>query len=296
MSKIKEGLVSIIIPCYNASAYIAETLSSIANQTYPQYEIIIVDDGSTDKSKEIILKSDNLKIKYCHKENEGVSIARNYGLKKAKGEFILFLDADDLLSPNFLKDRILSLSNSEAVGCASNVILIDKDGESLVRKPFLAGSKSIQILEFHTDIITCPSSYVFKSSFLKKGKILFNEKLQSSADKYFLLEVLKSGSIQIINSSPMYYRILADSMSHNISIKLVKDQISYYTEIKQLFKNDKPLSRSFYARLCYTIAASSFYSKEYYLSAKYLLKSFILSPKNILLKRTLILIKNLPYK
>jgi len=283
MSKIKKELVSIIIPCYNASAYIAETLSSIANQTYPQYEIIIVDDGSTDNSTNLTPNINDSRIHYFYKENEGVSIARNYGLKKAKGEFILFLDADDLLSPNFLKDRILSLSNSEAVGCASTVVLIDKDGEELERTTtYKAVHKSVQILDFHTDIITCPSSYVFKSSFLKQENILFNEKLQSSADKYFLLEVLKSGSIQIINSSPMYYRVLADSMSHHITTKLVKDQISYYTEIKRLFKNDTPLSRSFYARLCYTIAASSFYSKEYYLFVKYVLKSFILSPKKMI--------------
>lgn len=282
MPKIKEGLVSIIIPCYNASEYIAKTLSSVVNQTHLEYEIIIVDDGSTDNSKEIILKSDSLKTKYFFKENEGVSKARNYGFTKSNGEFVLFLDADDLLNPNFLKDRILSLTNSEAIGCASNAVLIDEDGEVLENKPFIAASKTIQILEFRKDIITCPSSYVFKSSFLKKEKILFNENLHSSADKYFLLEILKSGSIQTINSSPIYYRVLADSMSHNITTKLVKDQILYSEEIKRLFKNDKPLSRSFYARLYYTIAASSFYSKEYYLFTKYLLKSFILSPKKMI--------------
>jgi len=276
-------MVSIIIPCYNAEGYIQATINSVLVQSHDSFELILIDDGSTDNSRNLINNINDSRIHYFYKENEGVSIARNYGLKKAKGEFILFLDADDLLSPNFLKDRILSLSNSEAVGCASAVVLIDKDGEELKKTTkYTAVNKSIQILDFHTDIITCPSSYVFKSSFLKQEKILFNEKLQSSADKYFLLEILKSGSIQIINSSPMCYRVLTDSMSHHITTKLVRDQISYYAEIKQLFKNNKPLRRSFYARLCYTIAASSFYSKEYYLFAKYLLKSFILSPKKMI--------------
>ena len=85
MPKIKDGLVSIIIPCYNASEYIAKTLSSVAKQTHLEYEVIIVDDGSTDNSKEIILKSDSLKTKYFFKENEGVSKARNYGLTKTNG-------------------------------------------------------------------------------------------------------------------------------------------------------------------------------------------------------------------
>ena len=131
MPKIKDGLVSIIIPCYNASEYIAKTLSSVAKQTHLEYEVIIVDDGSTDNSKEIILKSDSLKTKYFFKENEGVSKARNYGLTKTNGEFILFLDADDLLNPNFLKDRISSLTNSDAIACASQVILIDKECKEL---------------------------------------------------------------------------------------------------------------------------------------------------------------------
>jgi len=98
------SLVSIIVPCYNQEKYIAETLDSILKQTYTNWECIIVDDGSTDSSKEVIceiIKNDS-RFKIVEKKNEGVAIARNIGINAAKGEYILPLDADDIISKEYL--------------------------------------------------------------------------------------------------------------------------------------------------------------------------------------------------
>lgn len=108
-NEILGPLVSVITPVYNAEAFIGETLDSIINQTHSNFEILCVDDLSTDKSKEIIeeyMKRDS-RVKYFRlKEKGGASVARNLGLAEAKGEFIAFLDADDTWYPNKLTSQI----------------------------------------------------------------------------------------------------------------------------------------------------------------------------------------------
>jgi glycosyltransferase involved in cell wall biosynthesis len=209
------NLVSIIIPCYNASSYIKETIGCVLFQTHQNFEILLINDGSTDESSEVIKTIKDDRIHLVEQENQGVSFSRNKGIAMSKGEFIVFLDSDDILHPNFLERRISTLSKSAAIACASNVVLVDEKGNKIEEnKKHFAANKPSQILEFNDGIITCPSSYLFKTDFLKKYKITFNKNLQSSADKYFLLEVLKYGDITIIDSSPMYYKsILGDVFS-----------------------------------------------------------------------------------
>jgi glycosyltransferase involved in cell wall biosynthesis len=104
------SLVSIIIPVYNSEKHLQETILSAIAQTWPNKEIIIIDDGSTDNSLQIAKSFKNDIIKVFTQENKGASAARNKGLKEAKGEFIQFLDADDTLSSNKISDQIKLLS------------------------------------------------------------------------------------------------------------------------------------------------------------------------------------------
>lgn len=109
-------LVSIIVPCYNQAQYLDESLQSIYNQTYTYWECIIVDDGSPDNTKEIARKweAKDSRFIYLYKENGGVSSARNLGIKNAKHEFILTLDADDKYESTFLEKALnLFLANDE---------------------------------------------------------------------------------------------------------------------------------------------------------------------------------------
>ncbi len=103
-------LFSIIIPLYNKEKYIANTLNSVLNQTYSGFEIIIVNDGSTDNSLKIVEGFTDPRIKVYSKKNEGVSAARNYGISKALNKYISFLDADDIWEPDFLTE-IVNLIN-----------------------------------------------------------------------------------------------------------------------------------------------------------------------------------------
>jgi glycosyltransferase involved in cell wall biosynthesis len=279
---MKSSLVSIIIPCYNAENYIKKTIDSVLCQTYQNFEIIIVNDGSTDNSSSVVKAIKDDRIYLVEHENQGVSFSRNKGITMAKGEYVVFLDADDLLRPCFLEKRVFKLKKSTAIACASNVILIGENRDKIKEnKNHFAASKLSQILDFKDGIVTCPSSYLFKTVFLKTHVITFNKNLQSSADKFFLFEVLKRGEIELINDSPIYYRILNDSMSHKITKNLLKDQISFYNETKSFFENNNRIPRSYYGRLSFTIAASAYYLKEYFVFIKYFCKSLLLSPKTI---------------
>lgn len=99
-----QPLLSIIIPTYNCSHYIKRVLNSILKQDFDNYEVIIIDDGSTDNTKELLNQYKSSKIKVVYKTNSGVSDSRNKGISIAKGEYILFLDADDYIDKNYLKE------------------------------------------------------------------------------------------------------------------------------------------------------------------------------------------------
>ena len=103
--------ISIIIPVYNVEQYIKNCLESVINQTYDNWEIILIDDGSTDNSKAIY---ENIAIKKFKQTNKGVSAARNLGIEKAQGDYIVFLDADDWIEKNFLERMLEVIENEDA--------------------------------------------------------------------------------------------------------------------------------------------------------------------------------------
>jgi glycosyltransferase involved in cell wall biosynthesis len=107
---MNQGKVSVIIPSYNAENYLEKAIKSTLNQTYPNIEVIVVDDGSTDNSYAIANKIKSDKLIVVKQSNKGASAARNNGLRFAKGDYIQFLDADDLLSPNKIENQIKILN------------------------------------------------------------------------------------------------------------------------------------------------------------------------------------------
>lgn len=109
-------LVSIILPVFNAEMYLNDCLNSILNQTYKSWELVIVDDGSTDLSSEIIKSYTDPRIRYTHQENAGVASALNLGLSIAKGHYVCRMDSDDLMCPNRLEKQISFLQFNPDVG------------------------------------------------------------------------------------------------------------------------------------------------------------------------------------
>ncbi len=125
-------LVSVIIPVYNVQSYIAATIQSVINQTYPDWELLLVDDGSTDESIEICRQFQDSRIKIIRQANRGVSGARNTGIRHAKGDYLAFLDGDDLWHQDKLAKHIEHLNQSSRLGLSfSRSAFIDQKGNAL---------------------------------------------------------------------------------------------------------------------------------------------------------------------
>ena len=127
-----DGLVSIIMPSWNTERFIAETIKSVINQTYTNWELLIVDDCSTDKTDEIVASFNDNRIKYFHNEkNSGAALTRNKALREAKGEWIAFLDSDDLWMPEKLEHQIDFMNKNGYSLSFTEYEKIDEDSKPL---------------------------------------------------------------------------------------------------------------------------------------------------------------------
>lgn len=131
--------VSVIIPTYNYGEFISDSIESVINQTYKDFEVIVVDDGSTDNTTDIIKKYKN-RISYFYKENGGPSSARNYGIKNSKGEYICFLDADDIFLPKKLEFQVAYMETNK------------NDGIGLLYSDYYCASRELKIIDYYESI------------------------------------------------------------------------------------------------------------------------------------------------
>ncbi|WP_171033928.1 glycosyltransferase family 2 protein [Lichenicoccus roseus] len=128
--------VSVIIPCYNVRDYVADTLNSLLRQTHPDWNAIVIDDGSTDGTAELVRDFTDPRIRLVRQANQGVSAARNHGVDLADGGSILFLDADDWLAPEALARMTATLASSRAQAVYGAFCFVTEDGSRVVsRKP-----------------------------------------------------------------------------------------------------------------------------------------------------------------
>ncbi len=232
---MQTNLISIIVPCYNASRYITDTLHSILKQNDVSLELIVINDGSTDDSESKIKSFNDSRLTYKYQTNQGVSVARNAGLDMAKGQYIIFFDSDDIMPDNFLLTRIQCFINNPHIDFVSGVAkLFDDDGNEFGdRKGPDEHGLPEQILLYDQMIITCPSLFLFKTGFLINHSLRFNESLSSTADRFFLLQCYKVGKLHFDKHiEPLYYRVTPNSMSNLLNEKLVRDNEMYYNELK----------------------------------------------------------------
>ena len=133
--------VTVVIPVYNKEKYLCGSISSILSQTYENFELLLIDDGSTDNSPEICDEFTNkdARVRTIHKENGGVSSARNLGIESAEGSYITFLDADDELFPTALADMYFAAVENKAdiaVGGIQNVSIDEKRNSKNLEYPY----------------------------------------------------------------------------------------------------------------------------------------------------------------
>lgn len=276
MQEIK-GLISVIIPAYNAEKFIKETIDSVKKQTYTSWEIIVVNDGSKDLTAAIVTKELSENIHLINQENQGVSAARNNGISYAKGEYIVFFDADDLMTPEFLSEKVKVLDKNPNLGFVGG--LVQSFPDKFIHK---AAARNLpdEILFFKPDISTAPSTYLVRKQDLLNHTIRFNIALSSTADKFFILQlaaIAKGRSLETDNGK-LLYRIHDQSMSNKLSAALVKDNEKYYYEIVKAGLLPVKRKREFQGFYFFSLALSFGKLGSWASFLKYLLKSFFSSP------------------
>ena len=211
-------LVSIIIPVYNSQDCIEETINSAIIQTWKNKEIIIIDDGSTDQSLSIAQSYACDWIKIFHQENKGASAARNYGLKEAVGDYIQFLDADDLLEANKIELQLKHIiSNKGDIACGSCIHFFGADGDFKQYHQFLSEFDFIEkpftfIKKLYGGFSHIPASMVEIHSWLVHVSIVkkagfWNEQLSVDDDgEYFLRVLLACENVFYLPEAITYYR------------------------------------------------------------------------------------------
>lgn len=164
-------MISVVIPLYNKEKSIASTLQTVLNQTFTDYEIVIVNDGSTDNSVIEVEKVQDDRIRLIHQQNAGVSAARNRGIEEAKGELIAFLDADDEWKPEYLVTQYqLSLKYPECSVFACNYEFRDVEGKvtpTIIRKLLFTGEDGI--LSNYFEVACCSHPPICSISIMVKN-------------------------------------------------------------------------------------------------------------------------------
>jgi glycosyltransferase involved in cell wall biosynthesis len=235
-------MISIIIPAYNSEKYITETINSVLTQTYTDWELIIIDDGSTDNTAEIVKQfcEKDDRIKYYYQENSGVSSARNLGIEKAEGNIIAFLDADDVWLEDNLSEKNKVLSDNTDVDWVFSQIIyfsqkkevVDNNIEDINKLNWLDS-----LLLWKGEVKTTPSNIIVKRKCLKSG-IRFDTNLSTAADQDFCIQLAAKYRGRYIAKPLVKYRIVENSMSSNIFL-MEKDHIRVYkkAEKNKLFKS-----------------------------------------------------------
>ena len=280
---IKYPSVSVVIPCFNGEKYIAKTINSVLHQHYPEIEMIIVNDGSKDSTYEILKSYENTTIRIINKPNTGVSDSRNIGMGYAGGAYILFLDADDILEPDFISKRVELLEKDTSLSyCTGEIVWInelDNPIEMPKKQYGIYENITRNVASFNPLFSTCPSAYLFRMEVVKRKKLQFNIRLSSPADRYFLLELGNEKGALVKDGGKLLYRINTYSMSHHFSEKLIFDQENYFFSVIKnnlVSGNEKVV---FIKKMCYQLFASFYRLKMYSPSFVYLsryLKSFFL--------------------
>ena len=216
-----DGLVSIIMPSWNTARFIKESIDSVRNQTYTNWELLIVDDCSTDDTDKIVASYTDVRIKYLKNEkNYGAALTRNRALRGAKGEWIAFLDSDDLWAPEKLEQQIKFMVKNNYVFSYHDYVKIDEESKPL--NVYVSGPEIITKRRMYN--YGYPGCLTFMYSAKTMGLIQIKD-IKKNNDYAILLKLCKKADCYLLKENLAEYRIRKKSISHD---KLSKKLKSHY--------------------------------------------------------------------
>lgn len=281
--KMNKPLVSVIIPNYNYANYLCQAVDSVLMQTYPNIEIIVVDDGSKDNSKEI-LSSYGEKISVIYQPNAGVAAARNNGANAGKGEFIAFLDADDFWLPGKIEKQIDLFRMNSSLGFSHvGVQYIDTENEPI--KDLINGQEgwvSEEFLLLDRPVVLSGGSGMMmpRSVFEEVGG--FDLELSTCADWDLFYRISCLYEFGFLPEILVKYRIHSSNMHGNIQRMEREMMHGYQKAFSEGNSELQKIKRAAYGNLHKVLAGSYFYTREYRNFLKHSLKSVWLKPGNLI--------------
>jgi glycosyltransferase involved in cell wall biosynthesis len=292
-------LVSVVIPVFNASKWISETISSVLDQDYPNVEVVVIDDGSTDDSSDIINQYTN-KVKYFYKSNGGQGSARNIGIQKSNGKYIAFIDADDLWAKNKLSIQVEILERTRLKWIYSDAIAFDNENK---KDLFLFSQNNKQysgdVLKplFRSCFIPSPTPVVEKTVFSKVG--MFNEHttMRNREDWDMWLRIASLYSLAYVPKSLANYRVHSSSATGSENRN---DSLKGYINVIEAASAREPkrlgsIKNSVLSKIFFSECRYYAHFEDKYLAKEMLNKAIMLRPLWLILYLYWILIPIIPY-
>ena len=276
---METGLVSAIIPNYNYASYLKEAIDSVLGQTYPFVEAIVVDDGSTDGSRELI-ESYGTRIRAVFQRNGGVSAARNAGVASSRGEYIAFLDADDVWLPQKVERQVERFTNDRSIGLVHvGVEEIDGDGRNLAfQTDGLEGYVAKDLLLFERPVILGGGSGFMVRRDVFDGVGGFDTRLSTSADWDLFYRVASRHRVGFVAEPLLRYRYHGSNMHGKFNV-MEHDMLLGYDKA---FAAGAAGRRRAYGNLYRTLAGSFFVAGQYRDFARNAALSLLNRPSHLL--------------
>lgn len=231
-----KGMISIVLPVYNAEKYLSDTIHSVLNQTYQNFEIIAVNDGSKDHSLEILKQIDDSRLRIIDKENTGVSDTRNVALEAVEGEYVCFLDADDCLAPQFLQrlQDVATEKQADMVVCnympfRGTPVFDDKRAD-------MVSVQSTEIL-VRAGVLTSACTKLIRTSILRRYPIQFAKDMTFGEDLFFCWKAfLVSENVWFIDEKLYGYRMTGSGATSKFHPNLYEKYRAAFLELKSFGK------------------------------------------------------------
>lgn len=234
MNTMEQPLVSIIIPVYNAKTHLEACVQSILDQSYKHFELLLINDGSSDGSSELCdeLSQKSEKIRVIHKENGGVSSARNAGLDVARGDYVVFVDSDDVISNNYLEAFIESSDKADLIIGMIEDLYFDNQGVIVKQKTRHVEAPNCGILadEYYKllELLRVPVVKLYKRSILEDHRIRFDENLSLAEDQVFNFSYykhIKTYALETRSIYKYYHLYESNSLSSLRTKKTFEDEL-----------------------------------------------------------------------
>lgn len=248
--------VSVIIPNYNAGNYILKCIDSVINQTYKNIEIIIIDDGSTDNSWEIIkeLESKYSNIVSIKQNNMNAAIARNKGIEVATGEYFLFLDSDDILFPDSISILVSNIENDKSDLCVGNFSSVSENEEFVYKYEV---NKELKMKENNNYfLVPNPSNKLFKKDIIDKNNIYFGNVRIGQDLNFYIKYLLFAKKISYVNETIYAWRKVSTSMTNQSNFRFF-DIVESIEDIKKFYKINNKLES--YSNIINGLALEHYY-------------------------------------